>query len=171
MARDTAARKAPEPSGRELVLTRVIDAPREAVFKAWTDQKEMERWWGPKDFTLPYCKIDLRPGGSVHYCMHSPDGRDYWGKGVYLEIVEPERLVISDVFSDELGNTVQPEAYGMSPDWPAETLVTVTFDDLGGGRTGITLHQSVSRQLAESTGARQGWEESLDRLAEYLSKA
>lgn len=171
MARDKAARKpGPEPSGQELVLTRVIDAPRKAVFKAWTDQEQMANWWGPNGFTIPFGKIDLRPGGVIHYCMRSPEGRDYWGKGIYREINEPERLVFTDVFSDEKGNTVQPVEYGMSADWPAETLITVTFDELD-GRTELTLRQSVSESLAESSGARQGWAESLDRLAEYLSKA
>ncbi|OGP14313.1 MAG: hypothetical protein A2052_09515 [Deltaproteobacteria bacterium GWA2_54_12] len=170
MARDTAVRKGPEPSGQELVLTRVIDAPQEAVFKAWTDQRQMARWFGPKGFTLPFCEIDLRVGGVVHYCMRSPEGRDYWGKSVYREIVEPERLVLTDVFSDEKGNTVQPVDYGMSADWPVETTVTVTFDDLD-GKTGLTVRQSVSESLAESSGARQGWAETLDKLAEYLSKS
>lgn len=170
MARDTAARKAGrEPSGQELVLTRVIDAPREAVFRAWTDPAQMAGWFGPKGFTMPFCKIDLRPGGVIHYCMRSPEGRDYWGKSVYREIAEPERLVVTDVFSDESGNIVQPSEYGMSADWPSETVITVTFDDID-GRTGLTVRQSVSEELAESSGARQGWAETLDRLAEYLSK-
>jgi uncharacterized protein YndB with AHSA1/START domain len=171
MARGSAVKKEyPEPSGRELVITRVINAPREAVFKAWTDEKRVARWWGPKGFTVPYCKIDLRPGGVFHYCMRSPDGEDYWGKGVYSEIVEPERIVFTDVFSDEQGNDVDPTEYGMSAEWPSETTLTVTFDDLA-GRTGLALRSGVPEELAERSGARQGWEESLDRLAEYLSKA
>lgn len=171
MARDTAAKKpGAEPSAQEFVMTRVIDAAPKAVFTAWTDQRQMSQWFGPKGFTIPYCKIDLRVGGVVHSCMRSPEGKDYWGKGIYREIVEPERLVFTDVFSDEKGNTVQPVEYGMSAGWPAETLITVTFDELD-NRTELTLRQSVSESLAESSGARQGWAESLDRLAEYLSKA
>jgi uncharacterized protein YndB with AHSA1/START domain len=102
--------------------------------------------------------------------MRSPEGRDYWGKGVFREIVEPEKLVYTDVFSDENGNTVKPAEYGMSPEWPDETLVTVTFAELG-DKTEVTVRQSVPESIAEKTGARQGWAESLDRLAEYLSKA
>lgn len=170
MARDTAARKGPEPSAQEFVMTRVIDAPREAVFKAWTEQERMSHWFGPKGFTLPFCKIDLRVGGVVHSCMRSPEGKDYWGKGIYHEIVEPERLVFTDSFSDEKGNIVQPVDYGMGADWPVEALITVTFDELD-GKTGLTVRQSVPESLAESSGARQGWAETLDKLAEYLSKA
>jgi uncharacterized protein YndB with AHSA1/START domain len=169
MARNTAARK-PVSAAQELVLTRVFDAPRDVVFKAWTEPKRVARWWGPKGFTTPFCQVDLRVGGVVRYCMRSPEGRDYWGKAIYREIVEPERLVFIDVFSDEQGNTVKPAAYGMSPDWPDETLVTVTFAALG-GKTEVTVRQSVPESIAEKTGAREGWAESLDRLAEYLSKA
>lgn len=155
---------------KELVITRVFDAPRSLVFKAWTDPNIIARWWGPKGFTTPFCKIDLRVGGVFHYCMRSPEGRDYWGKGFYREIVEPERLVFTDVFSDEQGNTVQPVQYGMSPDWPPETLLTATLAEYE-GKTKLTLRQTVSESLAKSTGARQGWTESLDKLAEYMKKA
>lgn len=170
MARDTAARKAArQPSPAEFEMTRLFDAPPEEVFKAWTEEERMKRWWGPRGFTMPFCKIDPRPGGVLHSCMRSPEGRDYWGKGVFLEIIEPERLVFTDLFSDEFGNTVQPVDYGMG-DWPVETLITVTFTGVNGG-TELRLHQSVSAELAESSGARQGWEESFDKLAEYLSNA
>lgn len=120
-------------------------------------------------FTTPYCRIDARPGGVFHYRMRSSDGKDYWGRGVYTEVVEPDKIAF-DSFSDESGNIVEPSVYGMGADWPSESLLTVTFDDLD-GRTGLTLRSSVSERLAESSGARQGWEETLERLAEHLSKA
>jgi uncharacterized protein YndB with AHSA1/START domain len=171
MPRNTAARKSVRaPSPQELVLTRVIDAPRSVVFKAWVDPELIARWWGPKGFTMPFCQVEARIGGEVRYCMRSPEGRDYWGKGVFREIVEPEKLVFTDVFSDENGNTVKPAEYGMSLEWPEETLVTVTFAAIE-GKTEVTVRQSVSESIADKTGARQGWAESLDRLAEYLSKA
>jgi uncharacterized protein YndB with AHSA1/START domain len=171
MPRKLAAKRIParEPSAPELVITRVFDAPAGLVFKAWTDPGRIARWWGPKGFTTPFCKVDLRKGGVFHYCMRSPEGRDYWGKGIYREIVEPERIVFTDVFSDEKGDTVQPASYGMSPDWPAQSLVTVTFVELD-GRTELTLHHGVPEDVAERTGARQGWAESLEKLAEYLTE-
>lgn len=170
MARSQAAKESPgrEP-GQELVITRVFDAPRSLVFKAWTDQERVARWWGPKNFTTPFCKIDLRPGGAFHYCMRSPEGRDYWGKGIYREIIEPERIVFIDIFSDEFGNTVPPAKYGMVPEWPAETLVTVTLEEQN-GKTKLTLRTGVPEEVAERAGARQGWTESLNKLAKYLTK-
>jgi uncharacterized protein YndB with AHSA1/START domain len=113
----------------ELVITRVFDAPRELVFKAWTEPERLKRWWGPKGSTTPYCEIDLRPGGVMNHCMRSPDGRDIWGKGVFREIVVPERIVLTDSFADAEGNVVSPTHYGMSPEWPLEALLTVTFEE------------------------------------------
>jgi len=122
-------------------------------------------------FTTPVCKIDLRPGGVFHNCMRSPEGRDFWSKGVYREIVEPERIVCTDFFSDAEGNLVKPTQYGMSPDWPAEALVTVTFAEHE-GKTTFTLHHAVgSAPASERDQCQAGWTESLDRLAGYLAKA
>ncbi len=95
-----------------------LDAPRDLVFKAWTEPERLMRWWAPKGWTTPFCKIDLRPGGVFHYCMRSPEGRDFWGKGVYREVVEPSLLVYTDSFSDEEGKLVEPAHYGLSPDHP-----------------------------------------------------
>ena len=153
-----------------LVITRVFDAPRDLVFKAWTEPQRLMRWWGPRGFTTPFCKVDLRPGGVFHYCMRSPEGRDYWGRGVYREIAEPERIVYLDSFADEEGNPVEPAHYGMSPGHPAETLVTVTFVEHE-GKTKVTLHHSVPEAVPERSGIQQGWTEMLDRLAEELAKA
>jgi uncharacterized protein YndB with AHSA1/START domain len=98
----------------------VFDAPRELVWKAWTDPERMQRWWGPKHFTAPVWKIDLRAGGVYLYCMRSPEGQDYWSTGVYREIVDPERIVCTDSFADEKGNPVPASHYGMGEDWPLE---------------------------------------------------
>jgi uncharacterized protein YndB with AHSA1/START domain len=156
-----------EPSEQVLVITRVIDAPRDLVFKAWTEPGRKKHWWGPNGFTTPFCTIDLRVGGVYHNCMRSPEGRDYWSKGVYREIVAPERIVCTDSFSDAEGNLVEPAQYGM-PEWPVETLITVTFAERE-GKTTLTLQHDVPESVAERTGARQGWSESLDRLAAYLA--
>jgi uncharacterized protein YndB with AHSA1/START domain len=157
--------------GHEIVITRVFDAPRDRVFKAWTEPERLVRWWGPNGFTTPVCRIDLRPGGVFHHCMRSPGGQDFWGKGVYREVVEPERIVCTDSFSDEAGNLVSPTHYGMSAAWPAEALVTATFAERDGG-TEFTLRHSVGPAPAsEREQCRQGWSESFDRLAGYLAKA
>jgi uncharacterized protein YndB with AHSA1/START domain len=161
----SAARK---PEEQELVIERIFDAPRDLVFKAWTEPERVKRWWGPKGFTCPVCKIDLRPGGVYHSCMRSPEGAEYWGKGVYLEIVEPERLVCTDCFSDEKGNLVSPLQYGMSTDWPEEAQIAVTFDEHG-GKTKLTLQHYPIKPGSERDMCQQGWSETLDKLEAYLA--
>jgi len=152
---------------KELVITRIFDAPRELVWKAWTEPERFMRWWGPKDFTSPACKIDLRLGGKYLSCMRGPDGQDYWSTGVYREIVEPERIVYTDSFADEHGNVVPASHYGLSAGFPLELQVTVTFEDYG-GKTKMTLkHVGIpAGEMSDMTGA--GWNESFDKLAESL---
>ncbi len=155
----------------QVLITREFDAPRDLVFKAWTDCERLMRWWGPKGFTTPFCKIDLRPGGISHYCMRSPEGRDYCGKGVYREIIPLERLVFTDSFADKEGNVVPATYYGMSGDYPLEMLVTVSFAEHK-GKTKLTLkHVLGSVPASERDLCQQGWSESLDKLAEDLAKA
>jgi uncharacterized protein YndB with AHSA1/START domain len=161
---------ATKPAERVLVITRVFDAPRSLVFKAWTDPEHVVRWWGPKGFTTPFCKIDLRLGGVFHYCMRSPEGKDYWNTGVYREIVPLERIVCTDSFADEEGNVVPATYYGMSADFPLEMLLMVTFEEHG-GKTKLTLRHVGIPAGADSDNAQAGWNESLERLAEHLAKA
>lgn len=157
-----------EPGGDLLFITRTFEAPRELVFRAWTEPERLTSWWGPDGFTLPVCTVDLRPGGILHYCMRSPDGKDYWGRAVYQEIVPAERLVYTDSFSDPQGNATSPTRYGLSALWPRETEVTVTFGEVG-GKTLLTLHSAIGMVPAEELRmCRQGWSESLDRLAMVL---
>lgn len=154
----------------ELIITRVFDAPRELVWKGWTDPERVKRWWGPKGFTAPFCKTDLQVGGVFHYCMRSPEGKDYWNTGAYREIVEPERMVCTDSFADEEGNVVPASHYGMSSDFPLEMLVTGTFEELveQEGKTKLTLrHVGIPSGVVQD-GAQQGWNESFDKLAEVL---
>jgi uncharacterized protein YndB with AHSA1/START domain len=155
----------------QVLITRVFDAPRESVWKAWTECERLVRWWGPKGFTTPLCKIDFRPGGVFHNCMRSPEGRDYCGKGVYHEIVEPERIVCTDSFADAEGNVVPATYYGMSADYPLEMLVTVTLEEIE-GKTRLTLQHALgSVPASERDMCQQGWSESLDKLAGDLAKA
>ena len=157
-----------EPAEQELVIERIFDAPRELVFKAWTEPDRMMRWWGPKDFTTPFCKIDLRVGGTFLYCMRSPEGKDYWNTGIYREIVEPERIVCTDSFADEQGNVVPASHYEMPGDWPLEMLVTVTFEEYE-GKTKMTLRHVGLPSIIEQD-ASTSWNESFDKLAEELAK-
>ena len=152
---------------QEPVITRVFDAPRELVWKAWTEPDRLMQWWGPKGFTAPVCEIDLRVGGKYLNCMRSPEGKDYWSTGVYREIVPLERIVCTDSFADEHGNVVPATHYGMSPDFPLEMLVTVTFEEHEGKTTMTLRHVGIpAGEMRELTGA--GWNESFDKLAESL---
>ena len=149
---------------REIVITRVLEAPRAAVFAAWTEPERVKRWWGPVGFTTPVANIDARPGGTAHICMRSPEGQDYWSKGVYVEVVRPERIVSTDSFADAQGNVVDPTKYGLSATWPREALITVILAERE-GKTTLTLRHAVgSATESEADMCRQGWESMLDRL-------
>lgn len=152
---------------QEIVITRVFDAPRELVWKAWTDPKHFKSWWGPKDYTCPFCEMDLRVGGRYLNCMRSPEGQEYWSTGIYREIIPMERIVFTDCFADEKGNVVPASHYGLSPDFPLEMLVTVTLEDQD-GKTKITLKHTGIPTGQDSEGAQQGWNESFEKLAESL---
>lgn len=155
---------------QEVVITRVFDAPRELVFKAWTDPEHLVHWFAPNGCTIHFREIDLRPGGAFHSCVRIPDGKGCWCAGVYREIVAPERIVFTMAIADEEGNLLGPVEAGMDPDWPRETVVTVTFAEHG-GQTRLTLHQTVSESLAKRTGAYPSWLQMLDRLAADLAEA
>lgn len=146
------------------VMERVFDAPRELVFKAYSDAEYLKQWWGPKGWTLPVSNMDFRPGGTWHYCMRGPDGTEAWGKAVYREIVAPERIVYSDYFSDAEGNT----AAGMP-----ESTATVLFTDHN-GKTKVTARvQFASAEDLQTTldmGMSEGMGETFDRLADYLEE-
>ena len=107
---------------------RTVNAPRDTVWKAWTEVDRLQHWWGPQGFTMKSVTLDLQPGGLFHYCMTSPDGHDMWGRWLIREVSPQDRLVWVNSFSDPEGNIV-PVPF--SPTWPAEMLCTITFEDLG----------------------------------------
>jgi uncharacterized protein YndB with AHSA1/START domain len=146
--------------GHELVLTRVFDAPRKLVFKAWTDPKIVAQWWGPHHFTNPVCELDARPGGAIRIHMRGPDGTIYPMTGTYQEIVEPERIVFTSAALDAAGNPM------------FEMLTTVTFAEQD-RKTKQILRTRVIKSTAEAprylAGMEAGWTQSLERLAAYLA--
>ncbi len=156
---DTRNSAATESDDRVLVITRIFDAPRDLVFKCWTDPEHMAKWHGPKGFTSTVLKNDLRPGGAYRIHMRGPDGDDHWTQGVFREIVEPERLVMVGSWADAEGNPTRPE-----------TVLTLTFEDVD-GKTKLTLHNSGFESVSARDSHRGGWSSSLDCLAEYLSTA
>jgi len=154
-------------SKRDLVITRIFDAPCSLVWKAWTDPKHVMRWWGPIPFTSPVCTIDFRVGGKFLFCMRSPEGQDFWTLGVYREIVANERIVYSDYFSNEKGEILSASQYGLPGDWPDETIVTLTFEDHA-GKTKMTLQHAGIPAGESSEMTQAGWSTSFDKLAESL---
>lgn len=172
---DTKTKPSTKSVEKELIITRIFDAPREVVWKAWTDPEEVKKWWGPKSFTAPFINIDLRVGGKYLFCMRGagPDGvvRDFWSTGVYRDIVPLKRLAITDSFADEKGNVVPATYYGMS-DIPLECLVIVTFEDHGGETMFTLKYPSVEGiNASDLANMKQGWNESLDKLDEELPRA
>lgn len=153
----------------ELIIIRIFDAPRKLIWKAWTDPEMLKKWWGPKGFTTPFCKIDLRVGGVYHNCMRSPEEKDYWSTGVYREIVPLERIVCTDSFADKEGNVVPATHYGVSADFPLEMLITATFEEIE-GKTKLTLRHAGIPSGKDYYNCKAGWNESLDKLADYLAK-
>ncbi len=154
-----------------LTITRIFDAPQESVWKAWTEPERVMRWWGPKIFTSPSCKIDFRVGGKYLFCMRSDSGPEAWQKGiwstgVYKEIIPIEKIVYTDSFADEEGHVVPPAHYGMN-NFPAEMAVTLTFEKVDGDKTKMTLQQvSLPSEMMEE--CQVGWNESFDKLNESL---
>ncbi|HWY78303.1 MAG TPA: SRPBCC domain-containing protein [Verrucomicrobiae bacterium] len=165
---------ASESAQRPFVISRAFDAPRELVWKAWTDSAHMN-WWGPKGVTIERPKLDLRPGGLFHYCMKTPDGRAMWGKWVIREVVPLERLVFINSFSDEAGGITR---HPMNPNWPLETLSTITFASQNGG-TLLTVQwlplnpTDVERKTFDEghESMKNGWTGTLDQLTAYLAEA
>jgi len=142
---------------RGLVITRIFDAPRELVFKAWTEPDRAVRWWGPQGFTTAHYEIDFRPGGSYRVCMRSPEGTEHWQCGVCRELAAPERLVFTFAWEDAQGRPGH------------ETVVTVTFAEHG-ARTKLTLHQAVFETVTARDLHQGGWTSALECLADYLAQ-
>ena len=156
----TATNVAAQSSERTVVITRVFDAPRGLVWKAWTDAEHLAQWWGPHGFTNPVCEVDLRPGGALRIVMRAPDGVQHPMTGVFREIVEPERLVFTAVAEEGNGN-------------PAlEAVTTVTFAEHG-NKTKLTVHAHavglVTAAARMLEGMQAGWTQSLERLDAHVA--
>ncbi|QDT38453.1 SRPBCC domain-containing protein [Stratiformator vulcanicus] len=155
----------PQASETTLVLTRVFKAPRELVWKAFTEAEHLEKWWGPRGFTTRVEELDFRVGGKTRYVMTGPDGAEYPVEGVFQEIVPNERIVSTDEFAEDFHH---PELGEL----PEGMVVTFLFDELD-EKTRLTLridHPSVeSRKQHEDMGVVAGWHSSFDGLDEYLA--
>jgi len=158
----------------DFVTSRVFDAPRELIWKAFTEPERLRHWFGPKGSTIVASQMDLRVGGTYLGAMRDPTGRVMWAKFVYREIVPPERLSWTHSFSDENGGLTR---HPLSPTWPLKLLTTVTFAAESGGKTRVTIRWSPLEASAEEQNTfdaahdsmMQGWGGTFDRLAAYLA--
>ena len=149
-------------SDRDLVLTRVINAPREKVFKAWTDPELLKQWFAPRPYTTPVVELDVRPGGANLLVMRDPQGNDFPNRGVYLEVIENERLVFTDAYTS---------AWEPSPK-PFMTVI-LTFENEGGKTryTARARHWTVAdREAHEKMGFHEGWGRCTDQLEALVAK-
>lgn len=157
----------------DLIITRIIDAPIELVWKAWTDPKHVARWWGPKYYTSPNCSIDLREGGKYVFCMRAPQdqgGQDSYTAGVYKKIVPMERLEFTQSLADKDGNPIDPAQVGMPPDFPKEIRSQVLFRAKG-KMTELVITEYDWPVSQMSVYSYAGMQQSIDKLAVSLAKA
>jgi uncharacterized protein YndB with AHSA1/START domain len=153
-AKTGATAVAPE---RVLHITRIFNAPRDVVFRAWIDPEQLVQWWAPEGFSVAFLETDVRPGGAWRKCMRSPDGIDYWRHGVYREIVEPERLVFTYISDDPVSDPVH------------ETIVTMIFEHHG-AKTLMTFRQAEFESVASRDAHNFGWTSCMERFAAHLDQ-
>ena len=160
----------------ELVITRVFDAPREVVWRAWSEAEGLAQWWGPKGFDLQVKHLDFRPGGVFHYCMVASGGATMWGKFVYGEIIEPERLDFTNSFSDEDGNITRAPFFDGK--WALQISHTVKLIEENGKTTMTIRGRPINateielQTFAEAhSSMHEGYGGTFDKLDEYLAKA
>jgi uncharacterized protein YndB with AHSA1/START domain len=160
-----------------IVIERIFDAPKEKVWEAWTNPEIIKKWWGPEGFSAPSIKIDLRVGGKYVFAMHGPKDsewdRDMYSAGVYKEIIPMEKIVASDYFSDENGNKIKPSDEGQDANFPTEMNSTVLFEDLGNGKTKLSIiypkpENEAQFQAMLKSGMKEGWQSSLNKLEASL---
>lgn len=149
---------------RRLELEREFDAPRELVWMAFADPYHLSQWWGPKGYTNPVCEIDLRVGGKWHHVMRGPDGKDYPTDSIFTEVTPPERIVYRNA-------AATAEVFGSNP--PPSFVRVITLDDLGNGRTRLTLDAyfdtAEQKDAVIRRGFREGVLESFDKLTAHLA--
>ena len=163
-------------TSKDFVISRGFDAPRDLVWKAFTDPEHMKQWWGPKGFTVIVSTMDLRPGGTYHYGMKAPNGMAVWGLFRYREVTPLKRLVFINCFSDENGGVTRHPG---NAQWPLEMLSTFIFDDLPDGKTMFTVRWTAHNATAEEQkvfdsshdSMMQGWSGTMEQLEAYLAKA
>ncbi|RYY67336.1 MAG: SRPBCC domain-containing protein [Chitinophagaceae bacterium] len=161
----TAINKTVTPAEGDIFITRIFDAPRQLVFNAWVDVEHLKNWYAPEGCSINFEHINVKNGGTFHSVIRTPTGYVCWCTGTYMEVTPFERIIFTMTNADEQGRPLTAEDAGKDPEWPVETIVTLTFEEIEAGKTKFTLHQTASQEVAKRTGAYQGWEQMLDNLA------
>ena len=152
-------------------FSRIFDAPRTLVWKAWTTPEYVMRWWGPKDFTSPLCRIDLRVGGRFTYSMRAPDGKVFYNGGEFREIIPLKKIVWLFYFADADGNRVSPAHYGFPDEDREGNIDEVLFEDCANGRTKLTYTRNdPTASKEEQEGAAAGFGQILDKFSEVVAE-
>jgi uncharacterized protein YndB with AHSA1/START domain len=158
------------------IIERVFDVSPERLFKVWTDRKQLAQWWGPKSFTNPICDIDLKPGGEYRITMRSPDGMDFPMRGMYKEIRDSKRIVMTancDSHPREWHEMVNKERRQNGN--IGEMIFDATFEDVGGGKTKLTVKGQFATRLdydaLKKIGMSDGWSQSFDKIEDLVAKS
>ena len=159
------------PKVRDLVVSRIIDAPVEQVWQAWTDPELVKQWWGPDYFTCPFARIDFRAGGTSLVCMSSPQFGDQYSTWHYKEIVPLQRIDYVHNLADKDGNKIDPTSVGMPPDFPQDQLNSVTFKALGAGKTELTATEYGWTEGRMMELSQMGLEQCLDKMAAIFARS
>lgn len=147
----------------DVFIEQIVNASAEKVFRAWTDPEKLRKWYAPDGCTVYFKKINVVTGGTFHSCISNPQFGDCWAIGEYKEVSPYTKIVFSMFNADEQGKPINPVDIGMDPDWPGETLVTVTFKEKD-GKTIMQLRQTVSQELATKTGAFPSWLQMFNKM-------
>lgn len=152
----------------EVFIEETFNASAARVFEAWTDPEKLIKWFAPEGCIIQFKKIKIETGGEFHSCISNPQYGDCWCIGQYKEVVPNSKLVFTMINADENGNPINPAEIGMDPEWPGETLVTITLTEQN-GKTKLQLLQTVSQELAERTGAYPSWLQMLNNMQNLLN--
>jgi uncharacterized protein YndB with AHSA1/START domain len=152
----------------EVFIEETINASPEKVFSAWTDPEKLMKWYAPDGCTILFKQIKVETGGQFHSCICNPQFGDCWCIGEYKEVLPNTKIVFTLINADENGNPINPTEIGLDPEWPGQTLVTVTLAEVN-GKTKLQLRQTVSQELAKKTGAYPSWLQMLNNMQTMLT--
>lgn len=147
----------------DIVVTRLFDASLERVWKAWTTDEDVRRWWGPDHFTAPTAKMDVRSGGTSLVCMRSPDGQDFWMTWRYTHVVPQQRIEYVQNLSDAEGRPIDPTSIGMGADFPHDVATVVTLVPEG-DKTRMTISERTTTSAFMLQMSKLGLEQCMDKM-------